>query len=301
MRLKQIEYVLAIARTGSFSKAASELYLSQPNISSSISALEKELGYDIFHRTNKGITLTREGNLFLKYATNITEELRRMNTINERQPHRKFFVETMFNHTLVSQAFSRLCQSYKSSSQMNFSIQTNTANDILENVYLGKADLGLMIINKVTLDTYENTLPKRGIFLEQVGRLNLNINIGRDHPLLKDNRLDFKNLNQYPHVSYNYNLISDFPEVFSMGLINPNNIIITSDSTTRGQIITSTDAFGIGCDPHPSSQILDYIVSIPIPNLEALLVIIHQTNQSSGDELANFKKYLKDELDKLKL
>lgn len=300
MRLKQIEYVLAVARTGSFSKAASELYVSQPNISSSISALEKELGYDIFHRTNKGITLTREGNLFLKYATNITEELRRMNTINERQPYRKFFVETMFNHTLVSQAFSHLCQSYKSSNYMNFSIQTNTSNNILENVYMGKADLGIMLINKITLDTYKNMLPNRGISFEVVESLKLNINIRRDHPLLKDNKLDFKKLNNYPHVSYNYNLISDFPEVFSMGLINPNKTIITSDSTIRGQVITSTDAFGIGSDLHPSSKILDYIVSIPIPSLEVLLVVIHQIRDSQASELVSFKKYLKAELGRLR-
>lgn len=57
MNLKQIKYAVSVAKYKSFSKAAKELYLSQPNISQNINSLENEIGYKIFHRTNQGIEL----------------------------------------------------------------------------------------------------------------------------------------------------------------------------------------------------------------------------------------------------
>ena len=59
----QIEYFLAAARNMSFSKAAQELFVSQPAISRQILALEQELGCPLFERLNRGIVLTGGGSL----------------------------------------------------------------------------------------------------------------------------------------------------------------------------------------------------------------------------------------------
>ena len=68
MTLQQFQYVIAISETGSFSKAAERLYMSQPSLTSAIKALEDELGISLFNRTRKGATLTAEGLEFLPYA-----------------------------------------------------------------------------------------------------------------------------------------------------------------------------------------------------------------------------------------
>lgn len=59
-----------VAKTGSFSKAANELYVSQPSISYAIKSLEKELDTQLFYRNSKGITLTDEAKELLKYIEN---------------------------------------------------------------------------------------------------------------------------------------------------------------------------------------------------------------------------------------
>ena len=58
MTIQQLQYVLEISRTGSVSKAAKTLYLSQPNLSNAIKNLENELGITIFERTPMGMQLT---------------------------------------------------------------------------------------------------------------------------------------------------------------------------------------------------------------------------------------------------
>ena len=57
----QIDYFLAVADSGSFTRAAQKFYISQPAISRVISALERELGFPLFDRTNRRTTLTSAG------------------------------------------------------------------------------------------------------------------------------------------------------------------------------------------------------------------------------------------------
>lgn len=61
MTLQQLRYVTAVADTGAISKAVQKFYISQPSLTNSIHELEQELGLTIFHRTNRGVVLTPDG------------------------------------------------------------------------------------------------------------------------------------------------------------------------------------------------------------------------------------------------
>lgn len=71
MNVEQIEAFIFVALTGSFSKTADLLYLSQPTVSMRIKALETSLDCKLFQRTGHTISLTKEGDIFLPYAKNI--------------------------------------------------------------------------------------------------------------------------------------------------------------------------------------------------------------------------------------
>lgn len=64
MTLQQLRYVTTIANIGSISEAAKRLFVSQPSLTKAIKELEKEMGITIFDRTNKGITVSKEGERF---------------------------------------------------------------------------------------------------------------------------------------------------------------------------------------------------------------------------------------------
>ncbi len=61
INIRQIEIFLRVAKHQNISKAAAELYVSQPSISKWISNMEEELGTPLFRRTNRGVVLTEEG------------------------------------------------------------------------------------------------------------------------------------------------------------------------------------------------------------------------------------------------
>lgn len=73
MTLKQLEYFLAVAKTGHISSAAQELELSQPPVSVQIRLLEEELGVELFYRDKKKLIITPAGQLLKKKATQLLQ------------------------------------------------------------------------------------------------------------------------------------------------------------------------------------------------------------------------------------
>ena len=67
MTLQQIHYVISIAEYGSINRAAEALFVSQPSLTSSLQSFEKEVGFAIFNRNGKGVTLTDAGAQLMPY------------------------------------------------------------------------------------------------------------------------------------------------------------------------------------------------------------------------------------------
>lgn len=84
MDLKQLQYFVACAQTGSFSDAAKILYSTQPSVSKVIKALEDTLGMQLFERLPRGIRLTVQGQKVYHYACRITNE---MNALENMAAH----------------------------------------------------------------------------------------------------------------------------------------------------------------------------------------------------------------------
>lgn len=75
MELHQLRYVVAVARAGSFTRAAENLYLAQPSLSVQIRKLEQELGVPLFERLGRRVQLTAAGEAFLEHAERALFEL----------------------------------------------------------------------------------------------------------------------------------------------------------------------------------------------------------------------------------
>lgn len=73
MELRQLEYFIAIAETGAFSRAAIRLSVAQPILSRQIKALEQELGAELYYRTGRGIVLSEAGKVLEQHARGVLE------------------------------------------------------------------------------------------------------------------------------------------------------------------------------------------------------------------------------------
>jgi DNA-binding transcriptional LysR family regulator len=73
VRTEQLEYVAAVARLGSFRRAAEELHISQPALSETVRNLERELGVEIFDRDRSGATLSADGRELLAHVSGVID------------------------------------------------------------------------------------------------------------------------------------------------------------------------------------------------------------------------------------
>lgn len=146
MDFKQIEVFISVAKYKSFSKAASAVFLSQPAVSSHISALEKELNIQLFDRTSKEVLLAPAGESFLKYAIEI------INTRNKAISCLKSFnsnitgtlnlaASTTPCNTIVPMLIKKFNEIYPS---VSFKIMEQSSGDIIENISKFNYEIGIV-------------------------------------------------------------------------------------------------------------------------------------------------------------
>ena len=75
MNILHLKYAVEVARCGSINKAAEKLYVEPPNLSRAIKGLETSLGVTLFERSARGMVLTSDGEVFIRYAKNIMQQI----------------------------------------------------------------------------------------------------------------------------------------------------------------------------------------------------------------------------------
>ena len=136
----------AVASTGNISKAAKELYISQPAISKSIQKLEENVGVKLFTRSSRGVTLTPEGELLFTHVKSAFETL----TIGEDKLRRSIALgignlsigvsSTLCKYVLLPY----LKEFIKQYPHINISISCHSTNHTLRLLEDEKLDIGLI-------------------------------------------------------------------------------------------------------------------------------------------------------------
>ena len=135
-----------VANTGNISKAAKELYISQPAISKSIQTLEESVGCKLFSRSSRGVVLTDEGKLLYEHVSEAFETL----TMGEEKLKRS--IELGVGHLKIGVS-STLCkylllpylkEFIRQNPHISISISCQSTNDTLKLLEDNKIDIGLI-------------------------------------------------------------------------------------------------------------------------------------------------------------
>ena len=135
-----------VANTGNISKAAKELYISQPAISKSIQKLEESVGCKLFSRSSRGVVLTDEGKLLYEHVSEASETL----TMGEEKLKRS--IELGVGHLKIGVS-STLCkylllpylkEFIRQNPHISISISCQSTNDTLKLLEDNKIDIGLI-------------------------------------------------------------------------------------------------------------------------------------------------------------
>lgn len=202
MNLKHLDYFLKIVETASITKAANELYISQPSLSHAVKELEKEMNITLLNRSSKGVTLTNEGEEFLLYARQISEQINLMNRRykEDEAPHQIFSVAGQ-HYTFVVDAFVRLLKQYEAH-DYQATLKELRTYEVIEDVANLKSEIGVIYRSNYNRQVINAELEKKNISFTPLVSVKPHVFIYKDHPLANYEQIALTDLDAYPKLSY---------------------------------------------------------------------------------------------------
>lgn len=202
MTLQQLRYVTMVAETGTITEAANRLYISQPSLTNAIHELEKEMNIVIFNRTNKGISLSREGEDFLRYARQILEQAAILeDKYKGNGGGKKQYCVSTQHYSFAVNAFVDLIKEY-GQDEYDFSLRETQTYEIIEDVARLRSEIGILFLNDFNEAVINKILKSYDLEFHQLYVAKPHVFISRKHPLAGKDRIINEELEEYPYLSF---------------------------------------------------------------------------------------------------
>lgn len=253
MTLSQLKYVTTIASCGSMNEAARILFMSQPSLSASVRELEDEIGIEIFRRTNRGITVTVDGEEFLGYARQVMDQFRLVEAkYIEKQNEKKKFSVSMQHYTFAVNAFVKTVKKYGMDAY-EFAVHETKTRDVIEDVKSFRSEIGVLYLNQFNRQVIEKLLKESGLVFHELLNCKVYVYLAKSHPLAKEKEISIEQLDEYPCLSFEQGDSNSFyfaEEVLST--YDYKQIIKANDRATMLNLMVGLNGFtlcsGIICE-----------------------------------------------------
>ncbi|MDD5828355.1 MAG: LysR family transcriptional regulator [Lachnospira sp.] len=218
MTLMQLRYAIMVADTGTITEAASKLYISQPSLTNAIHELEKEMNIVIFNRTNKGITISREGEEFLGYARQVLEQASILeDKYKSGNGGKKQYCISTQHYSFAVNAFVDLIKKY-GQEEYDFSLRETQTYEIIDDVAKLRSEIGLLFINDFNEAVISKILKSQELEFHELYVAKPHVFISSKHPLAGKQIITNDELQEYPYLSFEQGEHNSFyfsEEIFS--------------------------------------------------------------------------------------
>ena len=202
MTLTQLRYAITIANANSMNEAARNLFISQPSLSSAIKELEEEIGVELFRRSNRGISVTPEGEEFLGYARQVVEQYELMESkyISKEPAKKKFSVSTQ-HYTFAVDAFVEMVKQF-GMDEYEFAIHETKTYSVIEDVKNFKSEIGILYINDFNSKVLTKLFHEFNLEFHEILQCSIYVYMWKGHPLADRREINLEELREYPCLSF---------------------------------------------------------------------------------------------------
>ncbi len=210
MTLAQLRYAITVANSNSMNEAARTLFISQPSLSAAVKELEEEIGVELFRRTNRGISVTPEGEEFLGYARQVVEQYELMETkyISKEQAKKKFSVSTQ-HYTFAVNAFVELVKQF-GMDEYEFAIHETKTYTVIEDVKNFKSEIGVLYLNDFNNKVLTKLFHEFRLEFHEILKCSVYAYIWKGHPLAEREEITLEELREYPCLSFDQGVYNSF-------------------------------------------------------------------------------------------
>ncbi|MBQ9154127.1 MAG: LysR family transcriptional regulator [Solobacterium sp.] len=253
MTIQQIYYAIMISETGSINKAAEQLYISQPSLTSAIQELERSIGITIFNRTGRGVVLTGDGREFLQYARQIYSQYEQLQEKYSPNGHlkRKFSVSTQ-HYSFAVKAFVEMVKHFDIR-EYEFSIMEERTKEVIADVINTRSELGILYLSDFNRSAVMKLLRSGELEFHPLIECRAYVYLYREHPLASCPSITFSQLKEYPCLSFDQGDTGSF--YFAEEILSTNEYprtIKTNDRATMLNLMVGLNGYtlcsGIICE-----------------------------------------------------
>lgn len=233
MKLTQLEYFCVAARYHNITKAAKELFVTQPSISNAIKALEEEFGVNLFFRNNNKLTLTPEGEIFYKSAEELLAHAdsveSKFHELRKKVTPIRIGIPPMLGTIYLPELYLSLNESFPNVDLRLFEFGSIKAcNLVLEE----KLDIAIVNAEQPSIDKCNSRI---------IDTEDLLFCVAPDHPLAGQKTLLLTMLADEPLILFNTDSVQvmTLTRQFKAVGVNPHIILNTSQITTLINMVKS--------------------------------------------------------------
>lgn len=252
MTLDQINYVLEINKTGSFSRAAENLFITQSALSLTVQNLERDLGREIFTRTSKGVSPTMFGKSFIRYISPISTQMAQIDALffSGKMPQALSFILANDGFQVASTVFSDLFKKYEAGNVYMKQLE-NYANEAKTLVATGQADIGFIRMWTCYQKIEKQQMSAMGLSYQALAVFDLSVGVGPSNPLYNEN-IDIVTpdmLKDFPLAQHEYMDGGPYEDIISrVGIPAPKSRVVTSSRAALADILNKSEAYFISAN-----------------------------------------------------
>ena len=246
MTLLQLKYVVEVAKTGNITEAAKRLYLSQPSLTNAIRELEKEMQITIFCRTNRGVTVTNEGDLLLSYARQVLEQTDLLTEkFTGKGAGSRHFSVSCQHYSFAVNAFVDVIREY-GGKQYDFVLRETQTHEIIEDVSRLKSEIGILYTSSKNEEVIMKFIRQSDLLFEELFVAKPHVFLSSRHPLAAKATLSIEDLEDYPYLSFEqgeYNSFYFSEEILST--LDRRKSIKVRDRATLFNLVIGLDGYTV--------------------------------------------------------
>ena len=298
MTLLQLKYVVEVAKTGNITEAAKRLYLSQPSLTNAIRELEKEMQITIFCRTNRGVTVTNEGDLFLSYARQVLEQTDLLTEkFTGKGAGSRHFSVSCQHYSFAVNAFVDVIREY-GGKQYDFVLRETQTHEIIEDVSRLKSEIGILYTSSKNEEVIMKFIRQSDLLFEELFVAIPHVFLSSRHPLATKATLSIEDLEDYPYLSFEqgeYNSFYFSEEILST--LDRRKNIKVRDRATLFNLVIGLDGYTVSSGVISRKLNGANIIAVPLLVEEYMRIgTIRQKNmpltQYGESYMKALKKYL---------
>ena len=266
MTLQQIRYIIGVAEAGSLNKASEKLFVSQPSLTSSVHDAEGELGFEVFHRTSRGVKTTERGADFIREARDLYKQYENLINKYSAEGKKAFAVSTLY-YAFARTAFVEIVKEFSRDSY-DFAFREKKASGVIADVALGKSELGILYLSDANRESILKTLRTNNLDFHHLTECNAFVYLHKNHPLAKKESISLEELSEYHFVTFDTDDVKSFFSSEVISRFGLDKAITVADRATELNLMQTLNGYTFlsGVFGEDGNEDDDNFVLIPLQN-----------------------------------